>query len=403
MSLVAVYSMKGGVGKTTTAVNLAYMAAAEGRRVLLWDLDPQAAASFAFRVQPRVAGFGRKLLERGQTLAAAIKATDYDHLDLLPADFAYRKLDRLLHQVGSPRRVMTAILEVLGRDYDVVVVDCPAGLSLANEGVLAAADAVLVPTIPTTLSLRTLARILKWADRTRASFALAAFFSMVDRRKSLHRRTCEWLSGHHDLFLAAHVPYASIVEEMAVRRLPLPLFASRDAATLAFAGIWAELQARVRAHHARGHSAARWADSLRDIETLIANLEAMRGQGATPRRSLALPSPAGDEVHFVHRFDTEGRDLARRGYRIELQECRGRLLLVAVAAGERRAGESDPGAVQALVDSAAAAEVLSGVLSPLAALEARLGQSGASCLARVREIVGARRLRLVESVEASSS
>ena len=106
MKVVAVYNMKGGVGKTTTAVNLSYLAAAAGQRTLLWDLDPQAASSFAFRVRPRVSGFGKKSLESGHALAAAIKETDYANLDLLPADFAYRKFDRLLEfprQAGTRR------------------------------------------------------------------------------------------------------------------------------------------------------------------------------------------------------------------------------------------------------------------------------------------------------------
>ncbi len=101
MSVVAVYNMKGGVGKTTTAVNLSYLAAAAGQRTLLWDLDPQAASSFAFRVRPRVAGFGKKSLESGHSLAAAIKETDYHNLDLLPADFAYRRLDRCSVNLAS--------------------------------------------------------------------------------------------------------------------------------------------------------------------------------------------------------------------------------------------------------------------------------------------------------------
>ena len=120
MSVVAVYNMKGGVGKTTTAVNLSYLAAVSGRRTLLWDLDPQAACSFAFRIRPHVDGFGRKHLESGRALAKAIKETDYENLDVLPADFTYRKLDRLLARVGKPERVVAKLLEALGRDYDVV-------------------------------------------------------------------------------------------------------------------------------------------------------------------------------------------------------------------------------------------------------------------------------------------
>jgi chromosome partitioning protein len=157
MSIVAVYNLKGGVGKTTTAVNLSYLSAAAGRRTLLWDLDPQGASSFAFRIQPGVAGFGRKSLESGQALATAIKGTDFDGLDLLPADFAYRKLDRLLGDLGKPHRVMADLLRALGRDYDVILLDCPPGFSVLIEAVFATSDLIVVPTIPTVLSLRTLA------------------------------------------------------------------------------------------------------------------------------------------------------------------------------------------------------------------------------------------------------
>jgi cellulose biosynthesis protein BcsQ len=174
MKVVAIYNMKGGVGKTTAAVNLSYLAAAAGRRVLVWDLDPQAAASFAFRVRPRVDGFGGKHFPSAETFAEAIKETDYANLHLLPADFAYRKLDRLLDEAGKPKRVVRTLIDTLGRDYDLVFLDCPAGFTLVTEGIFAAADAVLVPTVPTVLSLRTLVRLMKWADRSASMARLAA-------------------------------------------------------------------------------------------------------------------------------------------------------------------------------------------------------------------------------------
>ena len=93
MKVYATYNIKGGVGKTTTAVNLAYLAAASGRRVLIWDLDPQGAATYLFRVKPRVKGGGRGLVSGKHPVDDAMKATDFHNLDLLPADFSYRNMD----------------------------------------------------------------------------------------------------------------------------------------------------------------------------------------------------------------------------------------------------------------------------------------------------------------------
>ncbi len=283
MSVVAVLNLKGGVGKTTTAVNLSYLAAAGGRRVLLWDVDPQAASTFAFRIRPRVSGFGKKSLHSGHALAAAIKATDYDSLDLLPADFAYRKLDRLLSRFDEPERVVAALLDRLGRDYDTVFLDCPAGFSLLTSGILRAADALLVPTIPTVLSLRTVAQLIELADRADSPAALAPFFSMVDRRKSLHRSICEWSAEYGaEGFLPAHIPYASVVEQMATRRMPLGVFAARDSATTAFVEVWGDLQARLQQRDGSLRREDRRA-LLPAIESLIARLE--RGDGLEPQAS----------------------------------------------------------------------------------------------------------------------
>src|SRR5262249_49635364 len=150
-----------------------------------------------------------------------------------------------------------------------------AGFSLLIEGIFATVDAVLVPTIPTVLSLRSVARMIKWADRSESPSQLAAFFSMVDRRKALHRRACEWSWAHRDIFLTGQIPYASVVEQMRVKRMPLPVFAPRDPATSAFAAIWLELETRLQEQKERN---ARYAPNrlsvLRSIESLIDAIEA---------------------------------------------------------------------------------------------------------------------------------
>ena len=118
MKIVATYNIKGGVGKTAAAVNLSYLAAADGQRVLLADLDPQAAASFLFRVRPRVKGGGAGLIRGNRELDKAIKGTDFDGLDLLPADFTFRNLDLILDTTKKPTQRLARLLR--GQDRIVV-------------------------------------------------------------------------------------------------------------------------------------------------------------------------------------------------------------------------------------------------------------------------------------------
>jgi chromosome partitioning protein len=382
MRVIAVYNMKGGVGKTTAAVNLAYCSAAGGARTLVWDLDPQAAASFSFRVRPHVDGVRRKTVASGDAFAMAIKETDYANLDLLPADFAYRKLDRLLGEIGKPARVVTTLVDAVGRDYDTVFLDCPAGLTLLTEGLFAAADLLLVPTIPTVLSLRTVARVIKSADRCDSPADIAAFLSMVDRRKTLHRRASEAAAAHQDLFIPGQIPYASVVEQMTVRRMPLPVFAPRDPATLAFREIWAQVQARLRQRPLADQPKA-WGARRQIIESLVDGLElsetpATRHPDAPAVAKVdAMPqqAPNGAAPEIVHRFDTDGRDLERLGCIVELRERGGGFSVVTRPIGSSDDSMNAPGSGLVQIDRVWAMQILSGALSPLTALERRLGWS----------------------------
>ena len=412
MRVIAVYNMKGGVGKTTAAVNLSYLAAAGGQRVLLWDLDPQAASSYAFRIRPHVEGFSRKNLKNGDALAAEIKQTDYGRLDLLPADFAYRKLDRLLDELSKPRRVVTTLVESVGQDYDLLFLDCPAGFSLLTEGVFAAADAVLVPTVPTILSLRMVARLIKWADRSESSAVLAAFFSMVDRRKTLHRRATEWSQDYEEVFLAGLVPYASVVEQMTVKRTPLAVFAPHDPATAAFATIWAELESRLARANSDGEDGREhWKRRLSAIETLLGRLDSPDGETSTAPnvapvidmrkrswgRTAETEGAASTASPFVrHRFDTEDRDLERRGVLLELHEREGSWMLVISSSSGHDAADAI-GRAQVQVDRSWAFEILSGTRSPLVALERRLGSPGPVLLESARAAIGDRPLHRIDS------
>jgi cellulose biosynthesis protein BcsQ len=243
MKIIALYNIKGGVGKTATSVNLAYLAAREGRQVLLWDLDPQGASSFYFRTRPRVKGGVTKLLQKKKHFGDHIKGTDFENLDILPADFSYRHMDLELEDTGKPTRRLRQLLKTQREDYDLVVLDCPPSISLVSENVFTSADALLIPTIPTTLSLRTLEQIYRYREDNRLQeVQLLPFFSMVDRRKSLHRLITDNPPRKFRGLLHSAIPYASEVERMGTKRLPLPVYCHRGAALAAYHALWHEVK-----------------------------------------------------------------------------------------------------------------------------------------------------------------
>ena len=247
MKVLATYNIKGGVGKTATAVNLAYLAAAEGARTLVWDLDPQGAASFYFRVKPKVKGGSEALITGRRALDRAIKGTDYDNLDLIPADFSYRNMDLELGEAKKRTRRIDLLVRPLAKQYDYVFLDCPPSISLVSENVFRAANALVVPLIPTTLSMRTFDQLDAFLDEHpgRKKQEVLAFFSMVDNRKNLHRELVEQVSRDRDEVLTTRIPSTSDIERMGVNRAPLPAFAPRSRSAVAYRELWAEIQAHL--------------------------------------------------------------------------------------------------------------------------------------------------------------
>ena len=244
MKVVATYNIKGGVGKTATAVNLAYEATRAGNRVLLWDLDPQCAATFFFRIKPTVKGGAKRLIESNGSLAAHIRATDHLGLDLVPADFSMRNLDLHLDTRKRPTRRITTLLEPLADQYDIAILDCPPGITLTSESVFAACDALLVPTVPTTLSMRTLDQLISFlADADRP--LVLPFVSMIDRRKKLHRDFLAELFERVPAHLSTVIASTSVIERMGIERAPVAVFAPRSQSALAYRELWADVARRL--------------------------------------------------------------------------------------------------------------------------------------------------------------
>ena len=246
MKIVAIYNIKGGVGKTATCVNLAYSCAKSGLRTLLWDLDSQGASSYYFNVKPEVKG-GTKRLFKTKAIGDLVKETNIECLDLLPADFSYRHMDLFLDSEKKPKKRMSEFLSRFEDDYDVLFLDCPPSFSLVSENVFNSADVMLVPLIPTTLSLRTYDQILDYVgEHKKLTLKLMPFFSMVDRRKKLHLEIMD--NGQTDIkgLLRTCIPYLSIIEYMGVKRAPVGVFAPKNQASELFDQLWMEVVLRAK-------------------------------------------------------------------------------------------------------------------------------------------------------------
>ncbi len=242
MKKIAIYNIKGGVGKTAAAVNLAYLAAEHGARTLLWDLDPQGASSFYFRISPKIKGGSKSLIRRKHKIDSLIKGSDFENLDLIPADFSYRHMDLLLDQMKKPVRQFRQILKPLSESYDVLFLDCPPSMTLVSENVLQFSEMMLVPMIPTPLSLRTFHQLFRFCgDHRMDHLKIFPFFSMVDRRKTLHREVIAQFPQTYPDTLHSCIPYSSDVEKMGVLREAVVRFAPRNRAAKAFYELWREI------------------------------------------------------------------------------------------------------------------------------------------------------------------
>jgi chromosome partitioning protein len=245
MKIIATYNLKGGVGKTATAVNLAYLAAAAGLRTLLWDLDAQGAASYYFRAKPRFGGGAAALLESKKNLAKAISATEHPNLDLIAADASYRNLDLELNEQKKSTTRLKKLLREVRDDYDIVFLDCAPSMSVVSENVFNMADVLLVPLIPTHLSVRAFEQLLKFLEAQQSSALVLPFFSMVDRRKRLHRELIVSFAAAHNQVLRSYIPYASQVEQMGEQRAPVNVYADSSAGGRAFRALMAALVLRL--------------------------------------------------------------------------------------------------------------------------------------------------------------
>ncbi|MEO5583780.1 MAG: ParA family protein [Saprospiraceae bacterium] len=241
MVSIALYNMKGGVGKTAATVNLAYLAAASGLKTLVWDIDPQGSSSFYLNVEAVTKNESKKLLTDEMNIKDAVQDSAFENLWVIPADLSARNYDLLLDDMKQSKKKLKSLLGGL-KHFDLVMLDCPPGISLLHENVFNAADWVFMPNIPTTLSIRSYEAVVNYFMENKFDEGkIKCFFNMVDHRKNLHHEVMHQFYKDK-IFFKNYIPYLSDIEKMGTHQQPIFEFANSSYAAQCYRDLWAEIK-----------------------------------------------------------------------------------------------------------------------------------------------------------------
>lgn len=243
MKVIAVYNVKGGVGKTATSVNISYVASEDSCKVLLIDLDPQGASTFYFKIKPAHKESLKKTIFGTRSLEESIKQTEFENLDILPADAHYRKLDAFLSDMKNSDKWLKKLLKPVKKGYDYIIIDCPPNITTLSENIFKNVDAILVPVVPTVLSVRTYDQLFDYFKSEKLNRKkLIPFFSMVEWKKNMHNELMIEFSKNYPECINVAVSYNSIIERMGEYLSPVAFKYPYSESAEAYRSLWKKLK-----------------------------------------------------------------------------------------------------------------------------------------------------------------
>lgn len=192
--VIAMVNQKGGVGKTTSTINLGAALAELGRRVLMVDFDPQGALSAGFGVNPHEleTTIYNVMMDRKVDVRGAVRRTEFENMDLLPANIDLSAAEVQLVNEVAREQVLASSLKKIKDDYDVILIDCQPSLGLLTVNALTAADGVVIPLICEFFALRAVALLVdsieKVQDRLNPDLTIDGVLATMFDSRTLHSK-----------------------------------------------------------------------------------------------------------------------------------------------------------------------------------------------------------------------
>lgn len=244
---IAVYNIKGGVGKTTTSVNLACLLARQGQSVLLWDLDPQGGSSYFFNLQNHNNNTHGKLFDRYITIYDVIQHTTSYHIDVISNDAFFS--DQFMNKAAKitalnfvNRDLIKMALDEVEDDYDVCVMDCSPGSFMLHNNIFTAADLLLIPNIPAPLSVYCNNMLM---ENLTAKFPqqhkVLSFYNMVQVTKNLHKHYLDLRNESTARILNSYIPFTAEIESITASKESVFHQLRETKASGSYAVLWSEI------------------------------------------------------------------------------------------------------------------------------------------------------------------